>query len=84
MDQDIRWEQRFLNYRKALNKLSDAVLYIQNEFIELSKPYKRRAGQIETGTGLGLNICTAILTEHEFTITAEKINPGTKLKIKIK
>jgi PAS domain S-box-containing protein len=56
----------------------------QNEFIELSKPYKRRAGQIETGTGLGLNICTAILTEHEFTITAEKINPGTKLKIKIK
>lgn len=56
----------------------------QNEFIELSKPYKRRVGQVESGTGLGLNICTAILHEHGFTITAEKINTGTKLKIKIK
>jgi len=56
----------------------------QDEFIELSKPYKRRVGQVEAGTGLGLNICTAILNEHGFIITAEKINPGTKLKIKIK
>ena len=27
-DKDIRWEQRFSNYRKALKKLSEAVLYI--------------------------------------------------------
>lgn len=56
----------------------------QDEFVELSKPYKRRVGQVEAGTGLGLNICTAILSEHGFGITAEKINLGTKLKIKIK
>jgi K+-sensing histidine kinase KdpD len=37
----------------------------------------------ETGTGLGLNICKAILDEHKFEITAEKLEKGgTKLKIK--
>lgn len=29
MDHDIRWEQRFSNYIKALDKLSQAVEYIQ-------------------------------------------------------
>ncbi|AFL84049.1 nucleotidyltransferase substrate binding protein, HI0074 family [Belliella baltica DSM 15883] len=29
MARDIRWEQRFANYRKALKKLSEAVNYIQ-------------------------------------------------------
>ena len=56
----------------------------QQEFIELSKPYTRKENQKESGSGLGLNICIAILREHGFSITAEKITPGTKLKIKIK
>lgn len=30
-DNDIRWEQRFSNYKKALKKLSDAVYYIKNK-----------------------------------------------------
>jgi len=55
----------------------------QNEFEHLSKPYVRKEGQKETGTGLGLNICKAILHEHKFEITAEKLEKGgTKLKIK--
>lgn len=29
MEQDIRWEQRLSNYRKALTKLSQSVAYIQ-------------------------------------------------------
>lgn len=56
----------------------------QDEFIELSKPYIRKNNQKETGSGLGLNICIAILKEHDFMITAEKVNPGTKILIKIK
>ena len=44
----------------------------QDDFIELSKPYVRKEGQQESGSGLGLNICTAILDEHGFEITAEK------------
>lgn len=56
----------------------------QEEFKELSKPYIRKEDQKETGSGLGLNICIAILKEHGFTVSAEKINPGTKIMIKIK
>jgi signal transduction histidine kinase len=56
----------------------------QSEFSELSKPYTRKKDQKETGSGLGLNICIAIMKEHGFTVTAEKIDSGTKLRIKIK
>lgn len=56
----------------------------QEEFEYLSKPYTRKEGQKETGTGLGLNICVAILQEHGFKISCEKNNIGTKMKIKIK
>ena len=56
----------------------------QQEFVDLAKPYTRKKDQKESGSGLGLNICIAILREHGFSITAEKINPGTKLRIKIK
>lgn len=55
----------------------------QKEFEELSKPYVRKQGQKETGTGLGINICKAILDEHGFTIKSEKKELGTILKIKI-
>jgi PAS domain S-box-containing protein len=56
----------------------------QEDFNHLSKPYTRKEGQKESGTGLGLNICVAILEEHGFEITCEKNKIGTKMKIKIK
>jgi K+-sensing histidine kinase KdpD len=57
----------------------------QEEFLHLSKPYVRKEGQKETGDGIGLNISLAILKEHGFSITSQKIEPvGTKLKIKIR
>jgi len=34
MEQDIRWEQRFSNYRKAVEKLRQAVKYIKDKFEE--------------------------------------------------
>lgn len=30
-NKDIRWEQRFSNFRKALSKLTEAISYIKNE-----------------------------------------------------
>lgn len=31
---DVRWQQRFSNYNKALQKLSEAVVYIKSNFYE--------------------------------------------------
>jgi PAS domain S-box-containing protein len=56
----------------------------QIEFEHLSQPYTRKDGQKETGTGLGLNICVAILEEHGFKLSCEKNEVGTKMRIKIK
>jgi PAS domain S-box-containing protein len=56
----------------------------QEEFDYLSKPYTRKTNQKESGTGLGLNICVAILSEHGFKLSCEKNDIGTKMKIKIK
>ena len=55
----------------------------QEEFLYLSKPYTRKEGQSEGGTGLGLNICIAILKEHGFEVRAEKLSNGTKMCITI-
>ncbi|MBN3582850.1 nucleotidyltransferase substrate binding protein [Algoriphagus aestuarii] len=38
MDQDIRWEQRFSNFVKALLKLSQAVEYINQNFLQEDEP----------------------------------------------
>ena len=53
------------------------------EFVEFSKPYARKDGQKESGTGLGLNISIEILKEHGFKVFAEKQNNGTKIYIQI-
>jgi len=55
----------------------------KKEFEELAKPYTRKKGQLEAGSGLGLNICVAIMKEHGFIVTCEKIKTGTKMKIKV-
>ncbi len=70
----------------------DSTIYIQDngrgitqeEFEHLSKPYVRKEGQKESGTGLGLNICVAILKEHGFAMTCEKNEIGTKMMIRYK
>lgn len=55
----------------------------QEEFEKLSEPYAR-GNKDETGSGLGLNICNAIIEEHGFSITSEKIETGTKIRINLK
>jgi PAS domain S-box-containing protein len=52
------------------------------DFKKLSQPYVRKEGQKETGTGLGLNICVAILEEHRFNISCDALPVGgTQIKI---
>jgi len=38
MEQDVRWEQRFSNFTKALNKLKQAIEYIGHNFMEEDQP----------------------------------------------
>jgi PAS domain S-box-containing protein len=78
-----------LKYNDSPNKLvkirrEGNLLYIEDngrgmsaeEFKILSQPYQRKKDQKETGTGLGLNICTAILQEHGFDISCDKLQQG--------
>jgi len=87
-----------LKYNDSDNKIVkiyriDDTLYIEDngrglsseEFKMLSEPYTRKEGQKESGTGLGLNICIAILEEHGFSVSCNKLpKVGSQIKIKIK
>lgn len=56
----------------------------QDEFERFSSTGTRREGQAEAGSGLGLGICVAILQEHGFKISCEKLEPvGSSIKIKM-
>jgi len=77
----------------ALTMLDDSTLGIidngrgmsQEDLEKYSKAYARKEGQKEKGSGLGLNICIAILREHGFSISAQKQEEGgTLIKVKIK
>ena len=46
--------------------------------------YSKKADVTGEEKGLGLNICVAILEEHGFKLSCEKIEGGTRMKIKIK
>jgi PAS domain S-box-containing protein len=71
----------------------DNTLYVEDngrglsseEFKLLSQPYTRKEGQKESGTGLGLNICIAILEEHGFSVSCNKLPEiGSQIKINLK
>jgi len=87
-----------LKYNDSNNKIvkiyrDDNTLYIEDngrglssdEFKILSQPYTRKEGQKESGTGLGLNICIAILEEHGFSVSCDKLpQVGSQIKINLK
>jgi len=80
-DSDTKWVKIY--YDKYLCIEDNGRGLTNDEFIELSKPYTRKPGQKEEGTGLGLNITLAIFKEHGFLVSAEKTEFGTKIKIEI-
>jgi len=57
----------------------------QEDFDKLSQPYVRNENQKESGSGLGLDITSAILQEHGFSLTVHlQEEGGTMMKVKIK
>jgi light-regulated signal transduction histidine kinase (bacteriophytochrome) len=80
------------NKMVAIYMLDDSTLAIQDngrgmtneEFNYFSKNSARRENQKENGSGLGLGICVAILKEHNFDVSCEKLEEGSQIKIKLK
>ncbi len=82
-----------LKYNKSEDKkvkiyLEDEFLIVEDNGIGLTqKKFEKilKNSKIEEGdeSGLGLNICVAILKEHGFELSCEKIETGTKMKIKL-
>ena len=58
--------------------------FTQKQFEKQLKKYATKKETSEDEKGLGLNICVAILEEHGYKLSCEKIDTGTKMKIKIK
>ena len=56
--------------------------FSQKDFERVTGRYLKKEGNSETSLGLG--ITKTILEEHGFSMICEKINTGTKIKIKIK
>ena len=60
----------------------NGVGFSQKEFEKVTGQYLNKGGNSEVGLGLG--ITKTILEEHGFSMECEKIDTGTKIKIKIK
>jgi len=58
--------------------------FSQKQFEKHLTKYSKKTDVTGEEKGLGLNICVAILEEHGFKLSCEKIESGTKMKIKIK
>lgn len=74
-DSDTKWVKIY-RIGNIINVKDNGRGMSQEDFNYLSRPYIRKESQIESGTGLGLNICTVILEEHGFKITCRKSNQG--------
>ena len=62
-EQDIRWEQRFSNYKKALHKLEEAVNFIEHNFINREHPEDRE----NTGNILNDLVKQGLIQSFEYT-----------------
>ena len=57
--------------------------FTQSQFEKQLKRYSNKNESLIEEKGLGLNICLAIIEEHGYKLSCERINTGTKMKIKI-
>lgn len=80
-----------LKYNKSENKLvkiytEDEYLIIEDNGVGLSQSKFEKilkSDKTDEDSGLGLNICYAIIKEHGFELSCEEVKTGTKMKIKL-
>ena len=80
-DSPTKWVKIKMLDKNTLAIIDNGRGMSSEDFQKLILPYTRRKGQKEKGTGLGLNICVAILNEHGFSISCEKLEQGTMIRI---
>jgi len=80
-DSDTKWVKIEMINSKTLAVIDNGRGMSQKDFDRLRQPYTRRKNQSESGSGLGLNICVAILNEHGFKVSSEQLETGTMIKV---
>ena len=80
-DSDTKWVKIKMIDKGTLAIVDNGRGMSQKDFEKLRLPYSRKSDQKEKGTGLGLNICVAILNEHGFTVSVEELKQGTMIKV---
>lgn len=84
-DSYTKWIKIFIENDKELCIVDNGRGMSQEEFNIYCRPYTRKENQVESGSGLGLNIANSILQEHNFIMLVEKLDEGgTKLKVRLK
>ena len=78
-----------LKYNNSENKIvkiymEKGHMIVQDNGVGMSlKEFENNINKTNTEFGIGLSISVSILNEHGFKVTCEKIDSGTKIKIKI-
>jgi len=79
-----------LKYNSSETKL--VKIYMEGDYLIVSdngqgmtpEEFNKHINKTDTDSGIGLGISYSILNEHGFEMICEKVNGGTKLKIKLK
>ncbi len=83
-DESTKWVKIFMFDDSTIAVQDNGRGMSSEDFESLSQPYMRPTNQKEEGTGLGLSICIAILNEHGFSVSCEKLQKGTIMKVRVK
>jgi len=72
-DSNTKWVKIKMLNETTLTIIDNGRGMSQEQFEKMRQPYVRRKNQEESGSGLGLNICVAILDEHGFKVSVKKL-----------
>jgi two-component system sensor histidine kinase CpxA len=82
-DSDTKWVKIYMKDSNTIAVVDNGRGMSKDQFKKMIQPYARIKDQKESGSGLGLNICVAILGEHGFKVSSKKLEKGTEIAIDI-
>jgi len=82
-DSNTKWVKIYMKDKNTIAVVDNGRGMSNEQFKKMIQPYARIKDQKESGSGLGLNICVAILGEHGFKVSSKKLEKGTEIAIDI-